>query len=94
MTIYQISEYGKLLEVVDNRIKVINYMLGYSRVGARDNPMRLVYDRGKYMVKLNDCEIVDFDIYDIDGIKRAIDKLDGMNDGIWCALGEGIIKVA
>lgn len=94
VTIEEISQFGKKLDVVTNRCKVINQMLGFTKDGSSENPMRLVMDHGEYHVVLRGCEVVTFGVYDLDGIERAIAHLDGMGDGIWCSLREGLLMVA
>lgn len=94
MGIEEIAAFGEVLRILDNRIKVINQMLGYGVVGCAENPMRLRMLRGWYLVELDGCEMDRFEVYDAKEARRVLDRIEGTNDGIWLALRQGLLRVA
>ena len=87
----EVARFGKCLSLLDNRIEVINYMLGYGIRNSLDNPMIMSISRGDYLIRVGDCEMDRFRIYDSEAAQRALDRIDGLNDGIWYMLGKWII---
>lgn len=94
MSIDEINAFGRALEVIDNRLKVLNQMLGYTRVGAADNPVRLRVARGCYMVEIEGEELDSFGIWDLEEAERVIGRLSAINDGMWLTMRQGLVRVA
>lgn len=94
MNIEETNAYGKMLRLLDNRIQIINDMLGFTRHGCLSNPMRLVSDGSMRYVMLDCCEVARFKMYEFAELEKVIERVDGMNDGIWFALRQGFLKVA
>ena len=94
MGIDEIAAFGEVLKVLDNRMKVINHMLGYAVVGCADNPMRMRLVSAWYLIEIDGCEMDRFRVYDTSGARRVLERIEGMNDGIWLALRQGLLRVA
>ena len=94
MGIDEIAKFGDVLRILDNRMKVINQMLGYGVVGCSENPMRMRITHGWYMVELDGCEMYRFRLYDTEEAEKVLGMIEGMNDGIWLALRQGLLRVA
>ena len=90
----EIAAFGEVLRVLDNRMKVINQMLGYGVVGCAENPMLLRMVRGWYLVEVDGLEMDRFKVYDTIEARRVLERIEGMNDGIWFALRQGLLRVA
>lgn len=73
----------KCFDLVSNRIKMLNHMLGGSYDGCMSNPVRLVMKRGRYSVMLWDDELATFRVYDLDSTQHAFERLDFATDVIW-----------
>ena len=83
MKYHDVSYWVKLLDLVTNRVKVINQMLGARYDGCLENPCRLVHDRGSYSCMICGECYATFTIYDIDATKEALSRISSLNDGIW-----------
>lgn len=94
MGVDDIAAFGEVLRVLDNRMKVINQMLGYGVVGCSENPMRLRLVSGWYLVEVDGCEMDRFEVYDTNEAERVLERIEGMNDGIWLSLRQGLLRVA
>lgn len=79
----EIAAFGKTLEVIENRIKVINQMLGYGCVGSLENPLRMRLCRGRYRIDLCGDEFQSFAVWDCVNAEKALNMLEGLNEGIW-----------
>ena len=84
----EIARFGHDLAILDNRIEIINYMLGYGIKNAIGNPMMMCISRGEYRIMVGTCEMDSFGIYDYVGAEMALKRLDGLNDGLWYMLGK------
>ena len=78
MCIDEISAFGEVLRVLDNRMKVINQMLGYGVVGCAENPMRMRLVCGWYLVEVDGCELDRFEVYDTKDAERVLNRIEGM----------------
>lgn len=87
MSVENIARFGYDLRVLDNRIDIVNQMLGYGVGGSIGNPLVLRLSKGMYTIMVGDCEFLSFRIYDCDGAERAIERMEGLNDGIWYLKG-------
>lgn len=94
MSIGEMNEFVRLLDLIGNRFKVLNDVLGYALVGAVGNPCRLDQGHGWYLVMMRDSELARFRRYDVDGASVALQRLDAVIDGICCAKREGLLRVA
>lgn len=79
----QVFAWTKVYNLVVNRVKAVNHMLGGTYDGCLDNPVRLVMKRGRYNVMLWDEVLASFGVYDLDSTQHAFEMLDFANDVIW-----------
>lgn len=93
MSVYDMDHWCRTLDVVSNRVDIINQMLGYGVPGLSENPCKLVYDHGKYKVNIRDAELCEFALYDQREIDAALCKVDGANDMVWYALRSHLLAV-
>ena len=84
----QVARFGRDLKFLDNRIQIINYMLGYGVVNSISNPMMMNIRRGEYRIMIGECEMDSFRIYDCEQAERTIQRIEGLNDGLWYMLGK------
>ena len=92
MTVDEMSACSRALSIVRNRCKVINHMLGYGD-GLSKSPCKCGMDWGRYVVTYCDAVICEFSQYEIADIEKAINKLDGVCDGLWYGLGGGVVDL-
>lgn len=83
MSYSDVSYWVKLYDLVANRVKVINQMLGARIDGCLENPCRLCYERGSYSCMICGECFASFPIYDIDATSAALSRLSNLNDGLW-----------
>lgn len=88
MSADNIARFGYDLRVLDNRIDIVNQMLGFGIAGSIGNPMMMKLSRGTYTILCGNCEFVSFRIYDCAGAECAIERMEGLNDGIWYLKGK------
>lgn len=83
MEYHEVSNWVRLLELVRNRVSVINQMLGARLDGCVDNPCRITYRSGRYTCTICGEKFVTFTIYDIEETSDALSSLSVLNDGLW-----------
>lgn len=79
----QVFAWTNIYNLVVNRVKVLNHMLGGTYDGCVSNPVSLVMRRGRYSVMLWDKELATFRVYDLDSTQHAYERLDFAADVIW-----------
>lgn len=87
-------EFTRILRLIENRIKVINQLLGCRVVGAIDNHMRMSLRRGRYQIDLCGCSVGEFRSYDNPTASRVLDKLDGMQEFLWLTTSFKVLSLA
>lgn len=75
--------WGKLADLVVNRVSVINQILGARYDGCLDNPVRLRRVRGGYVVEVCGAPFVRYDLYDVHSTESALASLDALKEGLW-----------
>lgn len=93
MNIDLVNRFAKQIDLIQNRIKVINQMLGCRLVGSSDSHMRLTLRRGVYMLDLCGEEFASVRAYDVDGATKVLDMIEGLNEGLWLTLRSNVINV-
>lgn len=83
MTIYEINAWTKVVDLIVNRITIINQMMGYGIDGCLDNPMQRKMRGGRYVVTWYGVEFASYGVYDQCETEQALNRLDALNDGIW-----------
>lgn len=94
MTAQEVSRFGKSLDLIQNRLKVLNQTLGYGLEGDRGNPFRMKFCKGYYFVFLDDDELYRVRIYDYEEAERCVDRLTGLFDGMWLMYGRRLVSAA
>lgn len=85
MNVYDMDHWCRCLDLMQNRVDVINQMLGYGVPGLVSNPCRLRYEHGTYRVYVSDCVLCEFGLYEQGEIDAALRTVDGANDMVWYA---------
>lgn len=88
------NEFVRIVRLIENRVKVINQLLGCAVVGAIDNHMRMHVRRGHYRVDLCGCEVGEFRSYDNVGASNLLTKLDGMQECLWLTTSYRVLYLA
>ena len=83
MNYHEVSQWVKMLDLVTNRVSVINQMLGARYDGCLENPCRLCYERGSYSCMICGECYASFPNYDMDATSAALSRLSDLNDGLW-----------
>lgn len=89
MTYDEVSRWAKLSDLINNRVKVINQVLGAHYVSNVLNPCRVTYARGSYSCEVCGHEYATWGVCDLDGIETAYDRIDSLADGVWLLVGSG-----
>lgn len=75
--------WGKLTDLVVNRVSVINQILGARYDGCLENPVRLRRVRGGYVCEVCGEPFVRYDLYDVPSTESALAALDSLKEGLW-----------
>lgn len=78
-----VTRWSQSLDLLMNRVGILNQILGCKYDQAPDNPLRLVCVRRSYVCEVCGCAFVRFRLYDIDGLESAISALDSFVEGLW-----------
>lgn len=89
MNVYEVNAWTRTVEIITNRVNIINQMLGYGVDGSLDNPCQLDMRRGRYLVTYFGVEFASYGVYDQRETDAALLRLDALNDGIWYMLRHG-----
>lgn len=84
-----VCEWTRLYDLIENRVSVINQMLGARYDRCLENPCLVKYRRGEYSCLICGIEFCAWRIYDLDTTRRAMDRLEALNDGIWYLVRSG-----
>lgn len=94
MSIDEIRELARVMDLISNRCKIINQILGFTKVGCAGNPLQIVVSQGNVSLELCGCELGSFSRNDLDGASRMLEMIDLLKDGLWFAFRGGIIRAA
>lgn len=83
MTIEQADMWARLTDLIANRVSIVNQLLGARFDGAKDNPLFVEYDHGRYVCKLCGEVYATWGVYDLCSTQAAYDRVDALADGLW-----------
>ena len=92
MTIEQVDLWARMADLVANRCSIVNQLLGARYDGAKDNPLQIDYDHGRYVCRLCGEEYATYGVYDIDSTQRAFDRVDALSDALWLLGRKGMAR--
>lgn len=75
--------YTRSFDLLQNRIEVINQLLGYGLRGSLENPCRLRYRCGTYSVEIYGEILNQFKPFDFPTCDLAVKRLDAVSSSIW-----------
>lgn len=87
------ERWSRVFRVVENRIGIVNQLLGCRYDGARENPMRLEYGRGVYSVRFRGDVLCTFGAWDLSGVELARALVDHWSDCLWQVREMGCLSV-
>lgn len=70
-------------DLLNNRKKIINQLLGSRYPESNDGFCRVFYKRGRYTVECGGSPLCDFGVYDVPGLSDALRTLDAWSDCVW-----------
>lgn len=73
----------KIFDLITNKVKMVNHMLGGTYDGSLSNPCTLRMKRGRYKVMLGDAEYASFGVYDVPSAETACERMACLVDGLW-----------
>lgn len=76
-------DWSRGFDLLANRIKICNQLLGCRYGHALDNPMRLVGRDGAYDLLYDGEVLVSFGVWDMDALHDAIVVADSWSDCLW-----------
>lgn len=89
MTYEDVSYWTSQYDLVANRVKIVNQILGSRYDGSLDNPCLLRCKRGMYTCYVCDAPYFHFKAYDLVGIDDALRLIDALADGLWLLARSG-----
>lgn len=92
VSVDDVARFGKTLELIENRLKVINQEVGYGIVNAVGNPLRLSLRKGRYSIDLCGEEFQSFGIWDCESAECAYTAIEGLNNGLWLLMRGGVLS--
>lgn len=93
LSVDQMSAFSRTVNLIRNRVKVINGILGYGCWGPKV-PCIYLHVHGTHQVTFCGAVYARFGPYDQRGADSALARLDALLDGLWYALGGGVVKLA
>lgn len=83
MTYEEVRNWTDKHNIIVNRVKVINQILGARYENACDNPCAIEYRRGRYRVLFFGVCLAEYGIYQVESVEMALLRLDAVNDALW-----------
>lgn len=83
ITYADMVRWTQTLDMLANRIGIINQLLGCKYCHGSDSICKLVYSKGEYLVTFDGATIAAFGIYDNAGLSDASVTLNAWSDAIW-----------
>lgn len=93
MTFEQMGIWTKTHDLVRNRMRVLNQILGCRYDESPENPARLEYRHGTYRVRFCGRIVAEWRVYDLQSVQTAFERLDAMSDAFWQARRAGVVGV-
>lgn len=75
--------FAKNIDLLKNRVGIINEILGLPYHHASTNPVRLFLRRGRYVFEVCGSEVACFGSYDADGVSAALSYAESVSDALW-----------
>ena len=79
---YEMANWYRMLSLVDNRVSIVNQLLGCRYDHARDNPCSLVYARGWYRLMWRGGVVSCFRVFS-DELRGTLGWLDFLVSSLW-----------
>ena len=79
----EMERFVKLSDLVYNRVGICNEILGCRYSHACDNPLRLRYSHGRYVVTYLGDKVCDYGVWHVDEAAAAYDCLDAWSRCLW-----------
>ena len=83
--------WSKDFDILNNRKRIVNQLLGERYPDSDHCVLRVFYNRGLYHVSFHDDEIATFGVYDVEGLRDSLRKLDAWSDCVWMLSKSGYI---
>lgn len=83
MTYEEVRIWTDKHNLIANRVKVINQILGARYENSCDNPCVIEYRRGRYRVLFCGVCFAEYGVYKERQAIEALKRLDALNDALW-----------
>lgn len=75
--------WAKYIGLIRNRAAVASQVCGARYDGSPDSPIVLRDKACRYWVDCCGSTIAEFELYDIDGARLALERVDALKEGLW-----------
>ena len=79
----ELAHWSNLFDLIANRTKIINQILGARYDYGATNACHIAYSHGRYTCEVCGARFAEFGLYDISSTEIAFERLDTFKDGIW-----------
>lgn len=79
----EVKEWVRTQDVIENRVSIINQVLGARYDGCLDNPLVVRYRRGTYELSVCGAEYASWQVYDMESTSAALDCVQALKRGLW-----------
>lgn len=79
----EVKEWVRTQDVIENRVSIINQVLGACYDGCMENPLLMSYRRGSYVLTVCGAEFARWQIYDMESTGAALDCVQALKRGLW-----------
>lgn len=83
MTYSDMCAWADFFDLINNRMSILNNILGARYDNCADSPCRIKYRTGRYRCEVCGETFAEFRVYDLDSTKRAFAMVDSLADGLW-----------
>lgn len=84
-----VVEWSRLVDTIENRVSIINQIMGARYDNALDNPCRITYRHGGYTCTYCGVDYATWRVYDLKTTGDAFRRVDALADGLWYAFRTG-----
>ena len=84
-----VVDWTRLVDIIENRVSIINQIMGARYDSCLDNPCILRYRRGEYVCTYCGETYATWHVYDLDTTRRAFERIDALSDALWLAFRTG-----
>lgn len=92
MTYHDVTAWTRIVDKIENRVSIINQIMGARYDTALDNPCRVWYRRGSYVCLYCGEVYATWHVYDVATAEVAFKRIDALADGLWLAFRTGRMK--